>query len=125
MCWGVREIFEEWTAWRCECVRRRVYFQLQKKKDKLHLLKGLGKILLDIDKAIAIIRETELDAEVIPNLMIGFGIDQVQAEYTWQKSGCATSTRNFCLTVCRRPRVWNGKLRSWKSCSARRKRSRQ
>ena len=78
---GVREIFEEWTAWRCECVRRRVYFQLQKKKDKLHLLKGLGKILLDIDKAIAIIRETESDAEVIPNLMIGFGIDQVQAEY--------------------------------------------
>ena len=78
---GVREIFEEWTAWRCECVRRRVYFQLQKKKDKLHLLKGLGKILLDIDKAIRIIRETELDAEVIPNLMIGFGIDQVQAEY--------------------------------------------
>ena len=79
---GVREIFEEWTAWRCECVRRRVYFQLQKKKkDKLHLLKGLGKILLDIDKAIRIIRETELDAEVISNLMIGFGIDQVQAEY--------------------------------------------
>ena len=78
---GVREIFEEWTAWRCECVRRRVYHQLQKKKDKLHLLKGLGKILLDIDKAIRIIRETELDAEVIPNLMIGFGIDQVQAEY--------------------------------------------
>ena len=78
---GVREIFEEWTAWRCECVKRRVYFQLQKKKDKLHLLKGLGKILLDIDRAIAIIRETELDAEVIPNLMIGFGIDQVQAEY--------------------------------------------
>ena len=78
---SVREIFEEWTAWRCECVKRRVYHQLQKKKDKLHLLKGLGKILLDIDKAIRIIRETELDAEVIPNLMIGFGIDQVQAEY--------------------------------------------
>ena len=78
---GVREIFEEWTAWRCECVKRRVYYQLQKKKDKLHLLKGLSKILLDIDKAIRIIRETELDAEVIPNLMIGFGIDQVQAEY--------------------------------------------
>lgn len=78
---GVREILSEWTAWRTECVRRRVYFQLQKKKDKLHLLKGLGKILLDIDKAIAIIRQTEADAEVIPNLMIGFGIDQVQAEY--------------------------------------------
>ena len=78
---GVREIFEEWTAWRTDCVRRRVYFQLQKKKDKLHLLKGLGKILLDIDKAIAIIRETEEEAEVIPNLMIGFGIDEKQAEY--------------------------------------------
>ena len=78
---GVREIMSEWTAWRTECVRRRVYFQRQKKLDKLHLLKGLGKILLDIDKAIAIIRETEQDAEVVPNLMIGFGIDQVQAEY--------------------------------------------
>ena len=78
---GVREIFEEWTAWRCECVRRRVYFQLQKKKDKLHLLKGLGKILLDIDKAIRIIRETESEEEVVPNLMIAFGIDEVQAEY--------------------------------------------
>lgn len=78
---GVREILTEWIAWRTECVRRRVYFQLQKKKDKLHLLKGLGKILLDIDQAIAIIRETEADAEVIPNLMIGFGIDQIQAEY--------------------------------------------
>ena len=78
---GVGEILEEWTAWRSECVRRRVYFQLQKKKDKLHLLKGLRKILLDIDKAISIIRETELEQEVIPNLMIGFGIDQIQAEY--------------------------------------------
>ena len=78
---GVGEILEEWTAWRTECVRRRVYFQLQKKKDKLHLLKGLGKILLDIDEAIAIIRGTESEQEVVPNLMIGFGIDQVQAEY--------------------------------------------
>ena len=78
---GVREILQEWTAWRTECVRRRLYFQMNKKKDKLHLLKGLGRILLDIDKAIAIIRETELDAEVVPNLMIGFGIDQIQAEY--------------------------------------------
>lgn len=78
---GVREILEEWTAWRTECVRRRVYFTLQKKKDRLHLLKGLGRILLDIDKAIAIIRETEMDAEVIPNLMIGFGIDEIQANF--------------------------------------------
>ena len=78
---GVREIIEEWTAWRTECVRRRVYYQKKKKADKLHLLKGLKRILLDIDKAIRIIRETESDAEVIPNLMIGFGIDEVQAEY--------------------------------------------
>jgi len=78
---GVREIIEEWTAWRCECVRRRVYYRLQRKQEKLHLLKGLQRILLDIDRAIAIIRETELDSEVIPNLMIGFGIDQVQAEF--------------------------------------------
>ncbi|MDR0890388.1 MAG: topoisomerase IV [Oscillospiraceae bacterium] len=78
---GVREIIEEWTAWRTDCVRRRVYFQKQKKSDKLHLLKGLRRILLDIDKAIAIIRETESDAEVVPNLMIGFGIDKIQAEY--------------------------------------------
>ena len=78
---GVRRILEEWTAWRTESVRRRVYFVLKKKKDKLHLLKGLKRILLDIDKAIKIIRETEEEAEVIPNLMIGFGIDQIQAEY--------------------------------------------
>ena len=78
---GVREIIAEWSAWRMECVRRRVFFDLSRKKDKLHLLQGLGKILLDIDKAIAIIRNTELEAEVIPNLMMGFGIDQVQAEY--------------------------------------------
>ena len=78
---GVREILEEWCAWRMEPVRRRVYFTLNKKKDKLHLLKGLKRILLDIDKAIAIIRETEEESEVVPNLMIGFGIDAVQAEY--------------------------------------------
>ena len=78
---GVREILEEWTAWRTDCVKRRTYCELQKKKDKLHLLRGLSKILLDIDKAIAIIRATEEEAEVVPNLMIGFGIDQLQAEY--------------------------------------------
>ena len=78
---GVREILEEWVAWRTDGIRRRTYYQLQKKRDKLHLLKGLGKILLDIDKAIRIIRETESDAEVIPNLMIGFGIDEIQANY--------------------------------------------
>ena len=78
---GVREILEEWTAWRTESVRRRVYYILTKKKEKLHLLLGLKRILLDIDKAIAIIRNTEEEAEVIPNLMIGFGIDQLQAEY--------------------------------------------
>ena len=78
---GVREILEEWTAWRMEGVRRRTYFVMKKKQDKLHLLKGLKRILLDIDRAIQIIRDTEEDAEVVPNLMIGFGIDEVQAEY--------------------------------------------
>ena len=78
---GVRQLLEEWTAFRVECVRRRTYFDLQKKKEKLHLLQGLQMILLDIDKAIRIVRETEEEAEVVPNLMIGFGIDQIQAEY--------------------------------------------
>ena len=78
---GVQQILEEWTSWRTECVRRRVFFELGKKKDKLHLLLGLRKILLDIDKAIAIIRGTEEDAKVIPNLMEGFDIDQIQAEF--------------------------------------------
>ncbi len=78
---GVGEILEEWTAWRMECVRRRIYFHIQKKEDRLHLLKGLERILLDIDKAIRIIRETELESEVVPNLMIGFGIDEIQANY--------------------------------------------
>ncbi len=78
---GVREIIEEWTAWRIECVRRRIYYRKERKAEKLHLLKGLRRILLDIDKAIKIIRETESDEEVVPNLMIGFGIDKVQAEF--------------------------------------------
>ena len=78
---GVREILEEWIAFRTECIRRRVYFDLNKKKDKLHLLEGLEKILLDIDKAIKIVRETEEESEVVSNLMIGFGIDSIQAEY--------------------------------------------
>ncbi len=78
---GVGEILEEWTAWRTQCVRNRLYFQIGKKEERLHLLKGLERILLDIDKAIRIIRETELESEVIPNLMIGFGIDEIQANY--------------------------------------------
>ncbi len=78
---GVREILKEWTAFRTECVRRRTYFEMSGKEKRLHLLKGLEVILLDIDKAIRIVRETEEDAEVVPNLMIGFGIDEVQAEY--------------------------------------------
>ena len=78
---GVYEILREWTDFRRECVKRRVYFDLQKKKEKQHLLQGLKKILLDIDYAIQLIRETEEEAEVVPNLMIGFGIDEVQAEY--------------------------------------------
>ena len=78
---GVGEILEEWTAWRVDCVKRRLFFQIQKKEDRLHLLKGLERILLDIDKAIRVIRETEVDSEVIPNLMIEFGIDEVQANF--------------------------------------------
>ena len=78
---GVGEILEEWTAWRIECIRRRVFFDLGKKKETLHLLKGLERILLDIDRAIDIIRNTELESEVVPNLMMGFGIDQTQAEF--------------------------------------------
>ncbi|MGN0642953.1 MAG: DNA gyrase subunit A [Huintestinicola sp.] len=78
---GVYEILAEWTAFRKECVKRRVYFEMSKKKEKLHLLKGLEKILLDIDKAIKIVRETEEENDVVPNLMIGFGIDEIQAEY--------------------------------------------
>ena len=78
---GVREILTEWTAFREECVQRRTYHDLQKKKEKLHLLEALSKILLDIDKAIKIIRETENEEDVVPNLMIGFGIDEIQAEY--------------------------------------------
>ena len=78
---GVRELFEEWTAFRIECVRRRTHYDLTKKKEKLHLLYGLKAILLDIDKAVRIVRETEEESEVVPNLMIGFGIDEIQAEY--------------------------------------------
>ena len=78
---GVNELLKEWIAFRSECVKRRTVFDLNKKSDKLHLLKGLSKILLDIDKAVEIIRKTDEESEVIPNLMIGFGIDEIQAEY--------------------------------------------
>ena len=78
---GVREIIDEWSAWRIECIRRKLFFDIARKKEKLHLLKGLARILLDIDKAIRIIRETELEDDVVPNLMMGFGIDKVQAEF--------------------------------------------
>ena len=78
---GIGEILDEWTAWRMDCVKRRLFYQIQKKQERLHLLKGLERILLDIDKAITIIRETELDSEVVPNLMIGFGIDEIQANF--------------------------------------------
>ena len=78
---GVGEILEEWVAWRTDCVKRRLFFQIQKKEDRLHLLKGLERILLDIDKALRIIRETELESEVVPNLMIGFGLDEIQANF--------------------------------------------
>ena len=78
---GVYEILSEWTAFRRDCIKRRVFFDLTKKKDKLHLLKGLEKILLDIDKAIKVVRETEEESDVVPNLMIEFGIDDIQADY--------------------------------------------
>ncbi len=78
---GIREILTEWIAFRSDCVKRRVFFDLSRKKEKLHLLKGLEKILLDIDKAIRIVRETTEEKEVVPNLMIGFGIDEIQADY--------------------------------------------
>ncbi len=78
---GVKALLEEWIAFRIECVRRRTYFDRNKKADKLHLLRGLEKILLDIDKAVKIVRETDEESEVVPNLMIGFGIDEIQAEY--------------------------------------------
>jgi DNA gyrase subunit A len=78
---GVKEILEEWIAWRTECVRRRIFHELEGKRNKLHLLQGLQTILLDIDRAIEIIRSTELESDVVPNLMVGFGIDEVQAEF--------------------------------------------
>ena len=78
---GVGEILDEWTAWRTDCIKRRLFFQIGKKEEKLHLLKGLERILLDIDKAIRVIRETEMDSEVVPNLMIEFGIDEIQANF--------------------------------------------
>ncbi|MBR3955329.1 MAG: topoisomerase IV [Clostridia bacterium] len=81
MVLGVKDLLLEWIAYRTECVQRRVYFDLNKARDRLHLLKALQKILLDIDKAIRIVRETEEESQVVPNLMIGFGIDQIQAEY--------------------------------------------
>ena len=78
---GIGEILNEWTAWRTDCIKRRLFFQIGKKEERLHLLKGLERILLDIDKAIRVIRETEQEAEVVPNLMIEFGIDEIQANY--------------------------------------------
>ena len=92
---GVRELLDEWCAWRTESVKRRVYFVLKKRQDKLHLLLGLRKILLDIDKAIKIIRETEKEADVVPNLMIGFGIDRDPRRNTSPRSSCAISTASI------------------------------
>ena len=86
---GIAEILEEWTAWRTECVKRRLFYQIQKKEDRLHLLKGLERILLDIDKAIRIIRETEIESEVIPNLMIGSASTRFRRSM-WRRSSCAT-----------------------------------
>ena len=84
---GVRELLDEWISFRLNCIKRRINFSLEKKRRQLHLLKGLSKILLDIDKAIKIVRETESESEVVPNLMIGFGIDEIQAEYVGETAG--------------------------------------
>ena len=111
---GVRQILEEWCAWRTESVRRRLYFVLGKKRDKLHLLKGLQRILLDIDKAIRIIRETEEEAEVIPNLMIGLGIDQVRRS-TWWRSSCGTSTRSISSKGRGRPTPCGMRSTTWRT----------
>ena len=93
---GVREIIDEWSAWRIECIRRKLFFDIARKKEKLHLLKGLARILLDIDKAIRIIRETELEDDVVPNLMMGFGIDKVQAEFV-AETKLRNITREYIL----------------------------
>lgn len=95
---GIRELLEEWVAFRVECVRRRTHFDLKKKQDKLHLLKGLQAILLDIDKAVKIVRETAEEANVVPNLMSGFGIDEIQAEYVAETNRCHLNRRIYFKT---------------------------
>lgn len=114
---GVYEILNEWTVFRRNCVKRRVAFDLKKKKEKLHLLNGLKKILLDIDYAIKLIRETDEESEVVPNLMIGFGIDEVQAEYVAEIKR-ATSTANISSSAPRRPPTLKRRLPTWRISSA-------
>ena len=97
-----------------ESVRRRVYFSMKKKKEKLHLLKGLRRILLDIDRAIQIIRETEEDAEVVPNLMIGFGIDQVQAEYV-ADIRLRNINKEYILKRTQEVEPWRGRSPTWRT----------
>ena len=119
---GVAELLDEWTAWRTECVRRRVFFDLNKKKDKLHLLLGLRKILLDIDKAIKIIRETEEDANVIPNLMEGFGIDKIQAEFI-ADIRLRNINKEYILKRTQETEAPKTRLKSWRKSSNPRRRS--
>lgn len=120
---GVRQLLDEWIAFRMESVRRRVVYDLNKAKDKLHLLKGLEKILLDIDKAIQIIRSTDEESEVVPNLMIGFGIDEIQAEYVAEIK-LRNINKEFLLNRLQETDSLEKRSQSWKTCSARTKKSR-
>ena len=106
--YGVRELLMAWIDFRLECVRRRLTFMLNKKRDQLHLLKGLSKILLDIDKAIKIVRETKAEVDVVPNLMIGFGIDETQAEYVAEIK-LRHLNREYILGAFKILRIWRMK----------------
>ncbi len=110
---GVAPLLLEWIAFREECVKRRIFFDLTKKKEKLHLLKGLARILLDIDKAVKIVRETEEESEVVPNLMIGFGIDEIQAEYV-AEIRLRHLNRNTSSSAPRRPSSWSRTSPRWR-----------
>ena len=121
---GVRRSLSEWVAWRIQSTRRRVNFDLGKKSERLHLLHGLEAILLDIDKAIAIIRGTKLEAEVVPNLMRGFDIDETQAEFVAELS-CATSTRMHPSTAPRISPSSRPRSPSWRRSSRTRTTSRR
>ena len=111
---GVAPLLLEWIAFREECVKRRIFFDLTKKKEKLHLLKGLARILLDIDKAVKIVRETEEESEVVPNLMIGFGIDEIQAEYVAEIRLRHLQPEDTSSSAPRRPSSWSRTSPRWR-----------